>query len=47
VPGIRGDGAFDLVISLGRLRNLRLLELETAVQEINQVGKDKYIMVEI
>jgi hypothetical protein len=43
----RGDGAFDRVISLGCLRNLRLLELETAMQEINRVGKNKYIMVEI
>jgi hypothetical protein len=35
------------VISLDCPRNLRLLELETAVQEINRVGKSKYIMVEI
>jgi SAM-dependent methyltransferase len=41
-----GDGAFDLVISLGCLHNLRLFELETAVQEIERVGKNKYIMVE-
>ena len=41
-----GDGAFDLVISLGCLHNLRLFELETAVQEINRVGKSKYIMLE-
>jgi SAM-dependent methyltransferase len=41
-----GDGAFDLVISLGCLHNLRLFELETAVAEINRVGKNKYIMVE-
>ena len=37
---------FDLVISLGTLHNLRLFELETAVQEIERVGKNKYIMVE-
>ena len=43
----RDDGAFDLVISLGCQRNLRLFELETAVQEINRVGKNKYTMVEI
>jgi Methyltransferase domain len=41
-----GDGAFDLVISLGCLHNLRLFELETAVAEINRVGKSKYIMLE-
>jgi ubiquinone/menaquinone biosynthesis C-methylase UbiE len=40
------DNAFDLVISLGCLHNLRLFELEAAVQEIERVGKDKYIMVE-
>jgi ubiquinone/menaquinone biosynthesis C-methylase UbiE len=41
-----GDNDFDLVISLGTLHNLRLHELETAVQEIERVGKSKYIMVE-
>ena len=41
-----GDDAFDLVISLGCLHNLRLFELETALQEIERVGKSKYIMVE-
>ena len=41
-----GDKHFDLVISLGTLHNLRLFELETAVQEIERVGKNKYIMVE-
>jgi SAM-dependent methyltransferase len=41
-----GDNAFDLVISLGCLHNLRLFELQTAVQEIERVGKNKYIMVE-
>jgi len=41
-----GDKAFDLVISLGTLHNLKLFELETAVQEIERVGKNKYIMVE-
>src|SRR5271169_3766481 len=41
-----GDDQFDLVISLGTLHNLRLYELETAVQEIERVGKNKYIMVE-
>jgi len=41
-----GDGAFDLVISLGCLHNLRLYELQTAVQEIERVGRQKYVMVE-
>ena len=41
-----GDQHFDLVISLGTLHNLRLYELESAVQEIERVGKNKYIMVE-
>jgi SAM-dependent methyltransferase len=41
-----GDKHFDLVISLGCLHNLRLFELETAVKEIERVGKSKYIMVE-
>ena len=34
------------MISLGTLHNLRLFELQTAVQEIERVGKNKYIMVE-
>jgi SAM-dependent methyltransferase len=41
-----GDKHFDLVISLGCLHNLRLFELETAVSEIERVGKQKYIMLE-
>jgi len=41
-----GDKHFDLVISLGCLHNLRLFELETAVREIERVGKNKYIMLE-
>ena len=41
-----GDNYFDLVISLGCLHNLRVFELETAVKEIERVGKNKYIMVE-
>jgi ubiquinone/menaquinone biosynthesis C-methylase UbiE len=41
-----GDQSFDLVISLGTLHNLRLFELQSAVQEIERVGKNKYIMVE-
>jgi hypothetical protein len=34
------------VISLGTLHNLKVFELQTAVQEIERVGKNKYIMVE-
>jgi len=41
-----GDDYFDLVISLGCLHNLRVFELETAVKEIQRVGKQKYIMLE-
>lgn len=41
-----GDKYFDLVISITTLHNLHLYELETAVTEIERVGKDKYIMVE-
>ena len=41
-----GDNYFDLVISLGCLHNLRLFELQTALREIERVGKNKYLMVE-
>jgi SAM-dependent methyltransferase len=41
-----GDNYFDLVISLGCLHNLRVFELQTAVGEIERVGKQKYIMLE-
>jgi len=41
-----GDNHFDLVISLGCIHNLRIFELETAVKEIERVGKHKYVMVE-
>ena len=41
-----GDKHFDLVISLGCLHNLRVFELQTAVGEIERVGKQKYIMLE-
>ncbi len=40
------DNEFDLVLSLATLHNLRLFELKTALQEIERVGKNKYIMVE-
>jgi SAM-dependent methyltransferase len=41
-----GDKEFDLVISLGALHNLRLFELETALGEIQRVGKNGYVMLE-
>lgn len=41
-----GDGAFDLVLSLGCLHNLRLFELKSALQEIERVGRQKYVMME-
>jgi len=41
-----GDDAFDLVISLGCLHNLRLFELKTALCEIERVGREGYVMVE-
>jgi SAM-dependent methyltransferase len=41
-----GDQHFDLVISFGTLHNLRIFELQTAVREIERVGRQKYVMVE-
>jgi ubiquinone/menaquinone biosynthesis C-methylase UbiE len=41
-----GDKAFDLVISLGCLHNLRLFELKTSLGEIQRVGKQGYVMLE-
>ena len=40
------DAAFDLVISLGCLHNLRLPELQIAITEIQRVGRSGYIMLE-
>ena len=40
------DKEFDLVISLGTFHNLHIYELETAVSEVQRVGKFGYIMVE-
>ena len=34
------------MISLTTLHNLRVFELQTALQEINRVGKNEYVMVE-
>ena len=40
------DNEFDLVISLGTLHNLRIMELQKALKEIQRVGLNKYVMVE-
>jgi ubiquinone/menaquinone biosynthesis C-methylase UbiE len=40
------DNEFDLVISLGCLHNLRIFELEIALNEIQRVGKQGYVMLE-
>ena len=41
-----GDSHFDLVLSLGCLHNLRVFELQSALHEIERVGKQKYVMLE-
>jgi SAM-dependent methyltransferase len=41
-----GDKEFDLVISLTTFHNLRLFELQTALQEVERVGKQAYVMLE-
>ena len=41
-----GDQEFDLVISLGTFHNLRLFELQTALREMERVGKRGYLMLE-
>ena len=41
-----GDKEFDLVISITTLHNLKIYNLKTALQEIERVGKNKYIVVE-
>lgn len=40
------DNEFDLVISLATFHNLHVYELEIAVEEVERVGKQGYIMVE-
>ncbi len=40
------DNEFDLVISLGTLHNLRLFDLKEALNEIERVGKQGYVMLE-
>ena len=41
-----GDQEFDLVISLGTFHNLRIFELEMALQEMDRVGRRGYLMLE-
>ena len=41
-----GDDAFDLVISLTTLHNLKIYDLKRALSEVERVGKNKYIVVE-
>jgi SAM-dependent methyltransferase len=40
------DEEFDLVISLNTLHNLYIYDLKSALQEVERVGKNKYIVVE-
>ena len=40
------DNEFNLVISLGCFHNLRIFDLETALKEMERVGKKGYIMLE-
>jgi len=40
------NGTFDLVISLATLHNLRLHELQTALSEMERVGRQNYLMLE-
>lgn len=40
------DKEIDLVISIMTLHNLKLMDLHSALQEIERVGKNKYIVVE-
>lgn len=40
------DNEIDLVISLTTLHNLQLPDLKSALQEIERVGKNKYLVVE-
>ncbi|QKF83316.1 class I SAM-dependent methyltransferase [Halarcobacter ebronensis] len=40
------DNEFDLVISINTLHNLKIYEFKQAIQEIERVGKNKYVLVE-
>jgi len=41
-----GDKSFDLVITLGCFHNLRVFELQTALREVERVGKQAYVMLD-
>ncbi|MBM4409519.1 MAG: class I SAM-dependent methyltransferase [Chloroflexi bacterium] len=41
-----GDKSFDLVISMAALHNLRIFELQTALKEVERVGRQAYVMLE-
>lgn len=41
-----GDKAFDLVVSMGCLHNLRVFELSTALGEIQRLADNAYVLVE-
>src|SRR6266550_735189 len=41
-----GDEHFDLVLSITTLHNLKIFELQSALREIERVGKEGYVMVE-
>ncbi|EMG19005.1 methyltransferase domain protein [Leptospira interrogans serovar Copenhageni str. LT2050] len=41
-----GNNEFDLVISLGTFHNLKLFELKSALNEMERVGKNGYLMLE-
>ena len=40
------DKEFDLVFSLNTLHNLKIYELETALKEMQRVGKNGYLCLE-
>lgn len=40
------ENEFDLVVSLGTLHNLKIYDLKKALQEIERVGEQKFVMVE-
>ena len=41
-----GNDEFDLVFSIGTFNNLKLIELHTALQEMQRVWKQSYLMLE-
>ena len=41
-----GDEQFDLVLSITTLHNLKVFELQTALREIERVGRRGYVLVE-